>query len=120
MNDQEFMANLDYAFYVFFCNIIKVNHFLYCFITLLAFNLFFSIIRYLLVPYAYVSIELIGSILLSSFVLKTGLWIFSVKTSCLLLLIFTVFFIILIYCFLYIFMMFFNTIFVNFIFLYMV
>ena len=35
MDDQEFVANLDYVFHVFFCNIIKVNlciFLLYCYI----------------------------------------------------------------------------------------
>ena len=41
MNDQEFVAILDYVFfYVFFCNIIKVKHFLYCLDT---FNFFFFV-----------------------------------------------------------------------------
>ena len=67
-------------FYVFFCNVIKVNNFLYCFISLLHLISSFSLTRSLLVPYAYVSIETIDCILLSSFELKTILLISSAKT----------------------------------------
>ena len=56
-------------FYVFFCNIIKVKHF--CVVLL-----------YLVIPYAYVCIESIDGILLSSFELKAILLITSVKTLC--------------------------------------
>ena len=70
-------------FYVFFCNIIKVNLFnlFNCFVILL--HLIFSSLytRSLLVPYGYVSIESIDLILLSSFELKAVLLISSVKTS---------------------------------------
>ena len=47
----------------------------------------FSLTRSLLVPYAYVSIESIDCILLSSFELKEALLIFLAKTLCLSLLI---------------------------------
>ena len=67
-------------FYVFFCNVIKVNNFLYCFISLLHLISSYSLTRSLLVPYAYVSIETIDCILLSSFELKTILLISSAKT----------------------------------------
>ena len=70
-------------FYVFFYNIIKVNHFLYQFIILLHLISFLSLTKLLLVPYAYVSIESIDCILLSSFELKAILLISSVKTFCL-------------------------------------
>ena len=54
-------------FYVFFCNIIKVDHFLYHLIILLHLISSFLLARSLLVLYAYVSSELIDCILLSSF-----------------------------------------------------
>ena len=57
-------------FYVFFCNIIEVNHFLYCFIILLHLISSFLLTRPLLVPYAYVSIESIDCFLLLSFELR--------------------------------------------------
>ena len=57
MDDLEFMANLDYVFYVFFCSIITANCFLYRFIILLDLISSFSLTRTLLVPYALVSIE---------------------------------------------------------------
>ena len=60
MNDQEFVANLDYALLYF---------------------LFLS--KSLLIPYAYAPIESIDCILLSSFELKVILLISSVKTLCL-------------------------------------
>ena len=70
-------------FHVFFCNIVKVNHFLHCSIILL--HLFFSFlhIKSFLVPYAFLSTESIDCILLSSFKLKAILLISSVKTLCL-------------------------------------
>ena len=53
-------------FYVFSSKIIKVNHFLYFVFVLLDLISSFLRIRFLLVPYAYVPIELIDCILLSS------------------------------------------------------
>ena len=83
------MANLDYVFlYVFFCNTIKVNHFLYRFITLLYLLSSISLTRFLLLPYAYLSIESIYFIFLSSFEVKAILIVSSVKILCLSLLIF--------------------------------
>ena len=79
MDDQEFATNL--ICYVFFCNLIKVNHFLCCFVLLFCFVALF-LARSLLVPYAYVSIESIDCILLSSFELKAILLISFVKTLC--------------------------------------
>ena len=80
-DDQKFLWSIWIIFfYVFFYNIIKVNHFLYCFIILLLLISSFSLTRTLLVPYAYVSIESIDCILLSSFELKAILLISSVKT----------------------------------------
>ena len=73
-------------FYVFLCNIIKVNHFVCRFIILLHFISSFSLTRSLLVPYAYVSIESADFIILSSFELKAILLISSVKLLPLLLL----------------------------------
>ena len=70
-------------FCVFFYNIIKVNHFLYHLITLLHLISSFSLTRSLIVPYAYVYIESIDCILLSSFELKAILLVSSVKTLCL-------------------------------------
>ena len=81
--DQEFVANWDYVLLFFFCNIIKVNHSSYRFIILLHLISSFSLTRSLLGPYAYVSVESIDCILLSSFELKAVLLIPSVKTSCL-------------------------------------
>ena len=52
-------------FYVFFCNFMKVNNFLYCLIILLHLISSFLLTRSLLVPYAYVSIESNDCILLS-------------------------------------------------------
>ena len=86
MVDLEFMASLVHVTFVFFCNIINVNHFLLCnFIILLDLISFFSFTRSLLVPYVYVSIESVDCIFLSSFELKAILSISSVKTCCLLL-----------------------------------
>ena len=70
-------------FYILFCNITKDNHFLYHFIILLHLASSFSLVRSLLLPYAYVSIKSIDCILLSSFELKEILLISSVKTLCL-------------------------------------
>ena len=67
----------------FFCNIFKVNHFLYHFIALSHSVSSFSLTRSLLVAYAYVSIKSIDSLLLSSFELKAILLISLVKTLCL-------------------------------------
>ena len=72
-----------FFFYVFFCNIIKVNHFLYFFTILLHLISSFSLTRTFLVPFAYVSIESIDYIVLSSFKLKAILLISSVKKLCL-------------------------------------
>ena len=69
-------------FYVFFCNIIKVNRFLYCFIVLLHLISSFSLTGFLLIPYAYASIKSNDCILLSSFELSGILLISSVKTLC--------------------------------------
>ena len=82
-HDQEFVANYNMLFYVFFCNIIKFNHFLYCFIILLDLISSFSFTIFLFDPYAYVSIESNNCILLSSFELNGILLISSVKTLCL-------------------------------------
>ena len=110
-------------YYVF--NIIKVNHFLYRFIILLHLFSSLSLTKSLLVPYAYVSIESIDCTFLSSFELRAILLISSVKTLCFLLLIvpFTVFLILILILFnifntvFYKFLMiFFNTIYIDFIF----
>ena len=67
-------------FYVFFCYIIKVNHFLYRFIILLHSISSLSLNEFLLISYAYVSIKSNGCILLSSFELNAILLVSSVKT----------------------------------------
>ena len=69
-------------FYVSFCNIIKVNQFLYCFIVLSYISSSLSLSKSLLVRYAYVSLESIDCILLLLFELKGILLISSVKTLC--------------------------------------
>ena len=79
MDGKEFAASLDYVVFVFFYNIINVNHFLYSFIILLHFFTSFSLTRSLLVSYPYVSIESIDCILLSSFEINAILLISSVK-----------------------------------------
>ena len=71
-------------FCVFFYNIIKVNHFFYCFIILLHLVFSFLHTRSLLVPDAYVSIESIESIdciVLSSLAFNAILVTFSLNTS---------------------------------------
>ena len=71
IDNQEFVANLDYVCFVFFCNIIIiVNHFLYCFIILLHLVSSFLQTESLLVPCAYVPIESINCILSSSLALN--------------------------------------------------
>ena len=67
-------------FVFFFYNIIKVNHVLYRFSILLHLIPSLSLTKSLVVLYAYVSIESIDSILLSSFKLREVLFISSVKT----------------------------------------
>ena len=69
-------------FCFFFYNIIKVNHFLDCFIILLHLISWFSLTKSLFVLYAWVSIESIDCILLSSFELKAIVLISSVKILC--------------------------------------
>ena len=66
--------------FVFFCNIIKVNHFLHCFIILLHLVFSFLHIQFLHVPYTYVSTESIDCILLSSLTFNAILLTSSVKT----------------------------------------
>ena len=106
-------------FYVLFINIIKVNHFLCSFIILLHLIYFLSYTKTVLVPHAYVSIESIDCILLTSFELKTILSISSVNTLYLSLLnlccIFNIDLLFLMNC-----LWFFKTIYVNFIFFYMI
>ena len=82
MGHQEFVTNLDYFFYVFFCNIIKVNHFFVLFYYIVTLNHFFTPNRSLLILYAYVSIESNDCIFLSSFELNAIILISSVKTLC--------------------------------------
>ena len=83
IDDQEFVVNLDYVLLGFFCNIVKVNLYWYCFSIMLHLISSFSITRFLLVPYPYVSTESIDCIGLTSFEIKSILLISSVKTLCL-------------------------------------
>ena len=76
MNDQEVWNNLDYMFFV---TLSKLNIF-YCFILLLHLTSSFVHTRASLVAYAYVSIESIGCILLSSLALNPILLTSSVNT----------------------------------------
>ena len=69
------------SIYVLFCNIFKVNHLFECFMIFLHLISSFSHTRSLLVPFAYVSIELIDCILLSSLALNVMLTS-SVNTVC--------------------------------------
>ena len=64
-------------FCVFFCNIVKVNHFLYRVIILLHSISSFLLTRYLLVPYAYISIKSIYCILFFIRVLFHRHWWFT-------------------------------------------
>ena len=82
MDDMEFVANLDYFFYVLFCNIIKINPFLYYFIILLHLISSFLLTRSFFVPCAYAFIESIDCILLSLLVLNAILLTSSVNTLC--------------------------------------
>ena len=80
------IRNLWPIWIMFFCNIIKSNHFLYRFIIWLHLISSFSLTKSLLVPYAYISIESLDCVLLSSFeCMKIWLiWLISsVKTLCL-------------------------------------
>ena len=67
-------------FYVFSRNIIKVNHFLYCFFLMLHLISSFLYARYLFSPYAYAFIELIDCIVLSLLALNLIILISSVNT----------------------------------------
>ena len=69
-------------FYVFFCNIIKINDFLHRFTILLRLIFSFFHRSSLFIPCAYVSTESIDYVLLSSFELNSILLISSVKTLC--------------------------------------
>ena len=80
INDHEFLTNLIMFFCFFFYNNIKVNHVLFRFIILLHLISSWSLTISLLVPYAYISIEWIDCILLSSFELRAILLISSVRT----------------------------------------
>ena len=66
-------------FHVLLYKIFKVN----IFIILLHLISSFSLTRYFLVPYAYLSIKSIDCIVLLTFALKAILWISSAKTLCL-------------------------------------
>ena len=63
------------CFFMFsFCKIIKVNHFLHCFIILLYLVSSLLLSRSLLIPYAYVPMESVDWILMLSFELKAILF----------------------------------------------
>ena len=68
---------------IFFCNIIKVNQFLHCFVILMHLVYSFLLTRSLLIAYVYVSIESVYFILLLSSELRVTLLISSVRTLCL-------------------------------------
>ena len=68
--------------YVFYCNIVIVNHFLYCFIILLHLISSFLCIISLFVAYAYVFIKSFDCILLSSLALNVILLTSLVNTPC--------------------------------------
>ena len=68
MNNQEFVANMDYFLLCFFWSIMKVNNFL--FFILLHLISSFSHTRSLLIPYAYMCIESIDYTFLSSLALN--------------------------------------------------
>ena len=83
-NDQELGVIIGWcSLDVFFDNIIKINHFLYCFIILILSVFSFFHIRSLLIPCVYVSIESVDCNLLSAFKLNAILLIYSVKRVCL-------------------------------------
>ena len=77
-DDEEFVSNLDYVSLFFSFGIL--SYFFYLFIIFIHLISSFLHIRYLLIPYTYVSIESIDHILLSSLALDTILLTFSVNT----------------------------------------
>ena len=80
MNDQEILANLDYVLLCFLLQHHQSYSLLHVFMILLHLISSLSLTKFLLVPYAYVSIESIDFILLFSLALKELLLISSVKT----------------------------------------
>ena len=82
MDDQELQPISIMLFYVFFGNIVKVNHLLYYFIILANLISTFLHTRSLLVPSAYASTGSVGCILLSSLALNAVLLPSSVNTLC--------------------------------------
>ena len=81
MDDHEFVANMNCICLCFSSNIIKVSHFLHCFVLLLHLvSFFFFYISNLYVPYAYVSIKSMDCILLLSLTLNTIFLISLVNT----------------------------------------
>ena len=83
MHEPEFMANLDYVLFLFSVVTSSELIIFVLFYYIVTFNLLCSHTKSLLVPNAYVSIEPIDCILLSSFELKAILLIYSDKTLCL-------------------------------------
>ena len=84
MDDQEFVANLDYIFLCFLLQHHQSYSFFELFYAIVKFSFFsFLYIKFFLIPYAYASTESIDRILLSSFELKAILLISSVKILCL-------------------------------------
>ena len=82
MDDQEFVANSNYALWYLFLQWDQSSTFLYCFIIMLFLISSFLHTRSLLILYVYVSIESTDCILLSSLALNAILLTFSVNTLC--------------------------------------
>ena len=81
MDEQESEANLDYIFYVFFCNIIIVNYFLYSFIILMHLISPFNVL-FLYSFHIYGSVKLFDCILLSLLALNAVLLTSSLNIFC--------------------------------------
>ena len=79
MDDMKFDANLGYFLLCFFCNITIVSQFFHCWI--ISIHLF-SFLCSLFVPYAYVSVESMDCVLLSSLAINLILLTPSINTLC--------------------------------------
>ena len=77
------LSQIELCSFMFFCNVIKLNNFLHCFIILYHLCFSFLHIKSFIVPYVYVSTESIDCIRLSSFELKAVLLISSEEIFCL-------------------------------------
>ena len=82
MNDQDFVANLDYDHLCFFCNIVIVNHFSYCFIILRNRISFFCVLFLHLFFIHIFLLNLLLCVLLSLLGLNAILLTSSVNTLC--------------------------------------